>query len=754
MTKEKNFKEIFFAISVVLGLIVLHWRLLVTKELMVSHDSIIWYGIFEYFVDNLQHGVFPFWNPYMNCGEIFFLNISVMHLLDPSTLILILVGKLLSVNLLQLYHYDLFLRYVIFTCGAYFFYRHVAKYKISALIAFLTISFSSLCISYLRQHAFILTFYLFPWILFSAVKFLKDKKPRFLLLTAFFSGIAFPSYHSMFIIISGGILLTSLFLTKGLPIPKMKMFFKDYRLTSLVAFFIFFFLVMKVTPLYLAYTYDVIPTARIFEAPAAAHSFPADFFNLLTPYWFIIHFFNWGYMSESFLYIGLIPLLFSIIGLWFSHHKYKLGFILTTVIIVLLMLGDKCFIYPLFRKFFPFFSIIRNTHTFGPFFIFCLTYFTCLGMDVIFESVYTSKIRFYKKPIIFIAILICFLALLVNYRIFSISPFLTGRLHIINGYVSLTTKDMAGILRDPLYTSGLNVLLFAVGIVIIFSLLKSSKININIKYFAIIFFVLIDLLFFNCTVYMLVTMPRVSPAVLYSNKLLDNDHRVPVIRPEYPFYAFAPAMLKIFTAYSTKIPWVTTHLYEMKDFFELIHNRQIPEEVKNILMGVPTSKIRLVPKGVVLPRNKIVEALEKIAPETAKQVIFIEENLPPEYSHLEKSLNDTNNKGLDSGKIEVKQFNPNEIVMNVYAEEDSFLYYSDTFDKAWKVFIDEKAKKVYKTNLAFKSVIVDKGFHTVHFVYDPKFYKFSVFCYFAGLTLLIIIFICLKFRRKRLYENH
>lgn len=737
MLKHKILK-IFLAIAfVVSGLIILQWQLLISNKLMVSHDSIIWYGIFHYFADNLQHGVWSFWNPYMNCGEIFFLNINILHLSDPSTLLLILTGKLLHINLLTLYHWDLFLRYLIFICGAYFFYRHVARYEISAFLAFVAISFSSFSTSYLRQHAFLLAFYLLPWIVYSSVRFLEEQKPKFLLLTVLFLGITLPSYHSMFIISSVTILLLSLLLSKSIRWPKLGMFLKNHKAVSFLALSILFLLTIKILPIYLAYTYDVVPTVKMFEAPFAAHSFPADFLNLLTPYSFILHFFNWYYVSESFLYIGLIPLFLAIFGMGFSRHKYKWGFIITILLTMSLMLGYRSPLYLFFNKFFPFFSIIRNTHTFGPFFIFCLVYFTCIGSDVIFEAAFKSRLKFYKIPYFFLGVLICFFAWLINANTISLSNFLTLKYHILLGYLAYMNDALKATLQDSLSLSDSNLIFFVIGIPLIFILLNFKKINIKTKYTLILFFIIVDLALFNSNVYNFVTLPRITPPLLYSVKPPEENYRIPVIGPKYPFYAFVPATLKIFTAYSTKARDVTTHIYEMKDFFEFANHQQIPNEIKSILAGISAPKLRLVSNVIVLPRDKIIEALSKIDPDTARQVIFIEKNLPSAYSHLEKSPDNVNNETC--GEITVKKFGPNEIILDINAERDSLLYYGDAFDKSWKVFINGKQGVIYEANLAFKSVIIDKGEHTLRFIYKPKLYVFTLFCYFLGLSIISVM---------------
>lgn len=736
MRIDKKFKEISAVIAVILLLLVSQWRLWIAHKLTVTHDSIIWYGIFSYFVDSLHRGFFPFWNPYMNCGENFFLTLSNMHLLDPSTLLLILTGKLLQINILSLYHYDLLFRYLIFITGSYLFFRYIAKYKISAFIAFVALSFSSFSTAYLRQHAFLLTFYLLPWILLYIFKFLEEQDAKFLLWLAFFLGISLPSYHSMFIIVSIAILLISLFFTKGLPALRIKAFLKNYKL-ALSALFIFLLLVVNLLPQYLQYSRAIVPTARLYEAPLAANLLRADFFNLFAPYSFLLHFFNWNYMSESFLYIGLVPFLFAIIGIVFSRHKYKWGFILTTIITIFLMLG---YIYPLLCKIFPFFSIIRNMRTLGPFFIFCLTYFTCIGTDVIIDSFYKSKTVSYIRPVVYLIISICILAVLINNHIINIYQSLIMQYNILNGYLSPTTMYLVRMLINSFLQSYINVLLFAVGSIIIFYLLlKRPKINKNILYFVITSFMLIDLLSYNHAVYKVVTMPRSSLFLPASTEPVYNDLRISVLQPKYPFYAYVPAMFKIFTAYSTRIPWITTHVYEMKVFFEFVNNPDIPLDIKDAFTGISAPKLRLIHKGIVLPRDKIIEALNKIDKKEAEEILFIEENPPGKYSHLLGPLDNQDNASADKGEIQVISFKPNAIIINVFSNEDNFLYYSDTFDKAWRVFIDGREGKIYRANLAFKAAIIEKGSHTVRFMYDPRLYKFSLFCYLAGLLSLIII---------------
>lgn len=730
-------KEAIGVAAVLLGVMVMQGDLWITGKRMLSHDSIIWFGAFSYFADCLQHGILPLWNPYMNCGEIFFLNIHVLHFWDPSTLFLVFAGKFLKIGALVAYQYDLLFRYLFFVSGGYLFFRYTAKHKISAFIAFVTLTFSSLCTSYLKQHAFILSFYLLPWILLFTFKYLEEKKALSLVWLAFFWGVTLYSYHAMYLISSVTVLLICLFVTKGLLLPK-DLCSRDGCKYAIWAFCIFLLLLFNLLPVFLTYTRDTVPTARMFEAPMAAYSFPADFFNLFAPYSFVLHFFNSFYMSEAFLYIGLIPLSLAAAGILYSRHKYRSGFIFAAIVIALLMLGPKFLVLSVFSDYFPLFRIIRNTHTFGPFLVFCLAFFVCLGADLIFESAAASKSHLYGRRFLFIALSVSAAAVLITR-------------HIINTYPGVCNLPVA---TEPLSTQGLNtalikifirsyynMLLFIVSCAAIFYLFSKPKIGLRIKYAAMVSLILIDLTFFMSTANEVVTINSKNASPGASGTWVYKNRRAVFIPPEYPFLGFYPAMQKKFAAVSSNKAWVTTHFYEMKDYFNFVTNDRIPNEVKAVLMGITASKIRVVNAAAVLPTDRQREAWGGLSAAQANNVLLIEEDPPAAHIDLKISPDDIGRARQVKATIKVLAFDPNGILLEVDSEEDGFLYYSDVFDKSWRVFVDGRENKIYRTNMAFKSVIVEKGDHIVRFVYDPALYKIAIFCYFTGIVSAAIALI-------------
>lgn len=364
-----------------------------------------------------------------------------------------------------------------------------------------------------------------------------------------------------------------------------------------------------------------------------------------------------------------------------------------------------------------------------------------------------AAIRFLPKGLILIALFVSTAAILVNRYVLAVyrAPLaqFPDRYRVLS---SVFGEDFAVFLNNNFCRSYHNVLLFIASLLIIFYVIKSPKIKLKFKYLILISLVLFDLVVFNAASYMFMTTPKVDLSLWPKESLAYNDKRVPLMLPRYPFFGFAPAMQRIFTAFSSQIPGKTTHFYEMRDFFNFNSNAIIRPEIKEIFTGITGERIKLVSGAVVLPLDHQVRECGKLDEGTARMAVFIEENPPEEFSRLKIPLEKITDIKPVRGSIVILWFDPNNMLLEVNAEAPCFLYYSDGFDRSWRAFIDGRECKVYRANMAFKSVILDKGRHVVRFIYDPRFYKITLFCYFAGLSIATFIF-AYMFVRKLYGKN-
>ncbi|MFH1867871.1 MAG: hypothetical protein ABH843_02765 [Candidatus Omnitrophota bacterium] len=239
----------------------------------------------------------------------------------------------------------------------------------------------------------------------------------------------------------------------------------------------------------------------IFSGAAVSANPPtADFLTLLTPYWFILHFIDSEYMSASFLYIGLIPLLFAVTGACLSKDRHRPAFIFAVLLIIFLMLAF-------------------HIYQIAILFIFCLTYFVCMGFDVIFDSVHKKRTGYYRTFLVLSIIIISAISISVNYSLFDSFFNTTDRYVVMGGLVI----DFYSIAVGAVSASNLNILLFIAGSIIILYVLRQEKMNLRLKYFAIICFIIADLLLFNFDIIKFITMPTGSPEDLSARGFVNNE---------------------------------------------------------------------------------------------------------------------------------------------------------------------------------------------------------------------------------------
>jgi len=68
-------------------------------------------------------------------------------------------------------------------------------------------------------------------------------------------------------------------------------------------------------------------------------------------------------------------------------------------------------------------------------------------------------------------------------------------------------------------------------------------------------------------------------------------------------------------------------------------------------------------------------------------------------------------------QFKVVDFNPNRIQLITNFKTPKFLVYTDSYEKHWKVFINNQEKKLYRTNVAFKGVWLPAGEDKIDFQY-------------------------------------
>ena len=104
----------------------------------------------------------------------------------------------------------------------------------------------------------------------------------------------------------------------------------------------------------------------------------------------------------------------------------------------------------------------------------------------------------------------------------------------------------------------------------------------------------------------------------------------------------------------------------------------------------------------------------------------------------------------NEGRVEIKKYSPNEIVLSTDNKKGATLFSSEVFYPGWEGFVDGKKVDVIKTNHAFRALFVPAGRHTVAYRYSPR-----IFVLAGAVSLMsLIAAVALIFKKTMRTSSH
>ena len=748
--------EIFCIIAISCLFLFSFSNILISKVSILSHDSIDWYGIFQYFCDSIYKGSWPLWNPYTHAGEPFYYNYIQKQMLEPVTLICVSIGKLFKMDILTLYHWTFFMRLLFMNLGIYLFLRRFYKYLFTKMILFTLIVLSSLSLTCLRLMGILEVLYWTPWILFALFRVLEEENTFNWILLALFTGLSFSQYGVVYSLSFFFVLLLT-FLVKNRTILQKKIYIFERR--NLKLLFLFFLIIIALaSPLWTTFLFDIgkiVPVARMLDGTTKGLFLTLgeisqkedfwrgattlqDLWGLINPYFpaaFLKGYYS-GYvnnqaLSESFLYLGILPLFLAIYGIFFCRHKYKFNFLILLIVIGSLMLGTKFIFFRIFFYLFPLIRVTRHAMQFFPFFLLTLYYFTGLGLDHLVDKYeklrLELKIKKIKHPLISKALILRFFFVCIFFFAFYVFG-----------------EKVSPEIRYLTYFYGLCIF-FLLLLIRALSIARFGKI-------ILVVFIITDLFIFN----------------YFNRPLMLNDRKIPfstkaeAIRelPEKRIFDVAdyspmPRLKSLlFRSYSIEKNFYvySSSFFELKNFYILNY---VPDNNLEVLAGVSQPIIKFYQK--VLPfRNEYYYKyfLDPKGESILRTVLFIDDAKTIAsnfFYHNDYEKNIPEDSAFD---YKILKYNPSDVKIEIHVKNKGFLYFSDGYDEYWHAYLDSKQTTLYRANINFKAVMVPSGTHTIRFIYRPVFHIFSLWLYFLTLLGALLYVLCyLLFFKKIMVQN-
>jgi uncharacterized membrane protein YfhO len=159
-----------------------------------------------------------------------------------------------------------------------------------------------------------------------------------------------------------------------------------------------------------------------------------------------------------------------------------------------------------------------------------------------------------------------------------------------------------------------------------------------------------------------------------------------------------------------------------------------------------------------LPRTYFVNRVEK--KNAIETINLVKQNSfdPADVAFVEEEISGITPPD-STAFVNISDFKDEQVVMNVNATGNNFLFFGDTYmygetdyklfkvHTGWKAFIDGNETKIYRANYAFRGIIVPAGKHKVEFIYAPESFEISKnialilsSLSFAGLIIGLILF--------------
>jgi len=636
--------------------ILLYQDVFVSRTSIFTHDSIHWYGNFNYFVLCLAQGILPLWDPYAFSGAPYYLNHNIVGALDPTLLIAIPFIKLANFSVLDFYHIHFLLRLLIFYVGAYALYQYVSKNKWAALVGATVLLFVMAPNSFWQHGSTLIVSYV-PLILLFLLKLLSEEtadSDRGILYLGFcyLVGLSFNLYLPSYLFIFLSLSVLYLWISRSFSLSDLKNILFKIGALRIVGgililvimtgpFFYSFSKLMRERGENFSYTrFEKSPRSEFKVHAEPLHQTKASSQSRATHHNLVSILFPGGDIrfftpdrlpvNENFLSFGFIPVIVVALFIWSSKSRYKGLFIFLTTVLALYYGGPDS-IFRNFLQYYPGAQSIRQFHNFMGFFLITGCALVAICFSRVFDISMKNETMSNAQRYCFIAVGLGHMALLYWYLIAAQNELLDQLMSI--NYLELT--------KNSIFSQGwfyfLSYLLLG-----LFLVSKAYRVRMGLV-LGLVAGTIYFLINFNFYLKPLVTQPGLgvrSGYIHYPRKFEYKPTRVPFVPRHSNLWGFLPALYRIPTSVPT---YHNSYMSLNRRPFDYL--RFTSADRQRFLSGVGTKRFGFFDKYVVA--NDSLHALDlvgKLRLADLRETIILEEDplkLDPGSVELQKIDSDS-----------------------------------------------------------------------------------------------------------------
>ena len=500
--------------------------------------------------------------------------------------------------------------------------------------------------------------------------------------------------------------------------------------------------------------------------------FIPSFFGFQSPYY-------WGWMpfTESSVYIGLLPIVFSVIAIIWKRNLTTIFFLSLTIFYFLISFGKHFFFYDLLFNYLPFFNKFRAPSMILLLVPFSVGIIAAFGIDSLQEKIKNLKTEKKFSQIILILLGISVLLFILSIQITpSIFPKNSFSSNDDTKYSIEQVNQLKEIRFEILKYDMKKMAIIAIFICTILFLYAKKILKQNIAIIVIILVFIIDIGIINKGFSPIKLIPDLKLGGFLqtiSNEKTENFEATKVVKflqeenkknsfrifpignsfsdNSFMYHnlqtigGYSPAKLRIYQEmldsclYKSDEPNfpLNMNILNMLNVKYVIANGGLPEDKFAFIFEDEQKKEYLFENKLYLERAFFVDSIVKTnktqtfqilnsidfnAKETAILPLDFKEKIEPQ-----KNSSIQIQKGAHRISLQTKNDATSLLVL-------SEIYYPS----GWKAFIDGKETKIYKTNNLLRSIVVPKGNHKIEFVYESEIYSIGLYISYFGWSLSFI----------------